>query len=736
MSKVSKRTNNINKSAGVTFRDVANFFYVSDENIDYLKNSINDANGLYSLLEWSIDKKRDKEIIVDNVYESLYSKEKYTLIAIFNETYTNILFKVTLFKKENNAEYIVCFMYGKRVDLSYKSYKDIKERIYNFILDNTNDASHILLFGFSMGGTVAQQIALEFIDNNKHNNIFLCSLGIGGTLAKADDSAQKTKIETSLFGKFISIGLFTYNDNTNQISNINKFILPDTDTDTIKSLLLNVNNITDADYNIYNINYFVNYDNIPNANFHDIADNLFLDMHEYSLYRTYLKMIIYGEKTLNVKKKEKGKEKPSVKEERVLSNQNTVVFLDKEYTIQNTKITATAYRKTITYDGFKCVLNDWRIDWNEVYNSLSKNITTKMTKHGIKIKDNALHITSDDLNDIYNIINHIPFYLIDYYLEKIGALTEYIHFTSGKKQSISLTFKLTNECEANYDGLFEDIKMNAVVNKNYKNNKNVITVNIKLNQENEESRTKTVIPLIEIYNIYKRHCLLTLNKEMESLLKSVSSRKNSTEPISNVKNTSINLSPQTCKAALSNWGDRYSKPDKLNPDIKEKCPCILLNASKNDYHTATYFGKRVTKEECNRPKNNSKNNTKNISSLTNTYEKYIWTTNTEPMYYYIYVKKDDGDKLKDIITKYLDKSKFTIQEAEKYISVSSFEKEDLQKLARDLHKYASNTYNNNIKKSTTPNIPLYPVTTAQAAGSRKKKSINKKSKTKKRIVNR
>jgi hypothetical protein len=201
----------------------------------------------------------------------------------------------------------------------------------------------------------------------------------------------------------------------------------------------------------------------------------------------------------------------------------------------------------------------------------------------------------------------------------------------------------------------------------------------------------------------------------------------------------------SCKAKLTLWQsarnmDNTIKNDMVNEVFREKCPCILLNNS--NIITATYFGKRVTKEECNRPKNNSKKNTKNISNLANTYEKYIWTTNTDPMYYYIYVRKDDKGILLDIINNYTDKSKFTIQEAEKYISVSSFQKEDLEALILELHK--SNTSNLN----NTNKIPLYPVTTVQAAGSRKKQtlqkqikthrknkivSINKKSKTKKRI---
>lgn len=93
------------------------------------------------------------------------------------------------------------------------------------------------------------------------------------------------------------------------------------------------------------------------------------------------------------------------------------------------------------------------------------------------------------------------------------------------------------------------------------------------------------------------------------------------------------------------------------------------------------------------------------------------------------------DTLLDIIKKYADSSHFTIKEYTNYIGVSSYDRDLLKGLANTLHKYASNTYNNNIKKSNTPNIPLYQVTTAQTAGSRKKKSINKKSKTKKRLNN-
>ena len=73
--------------------------------------------------------------------------------------------------------------------------------------------------------------------------------------------------------------------------------------------------------------------------------------------------------------------------------------MDKEYEITEEHITATAYGHTMKYDAFVCVLNDWRIDWNELYESIPKITKRKLVDYGIKIKNNALKITKRKLVD-------------------------------------------------------------------------------------------------------------------------------------------------------------------------------------------------------------------------------------------------------------------------------------------------------------------------------------------------
>lgn len=322
-----------------TFKDMTDFFSIKDT--DYFKQALYDAIGLYSLMNWKGDthetynnasgnivQENAKDEDPDSNYKdnfkinsehvSSYSKNKYSIVGIFYKNYS----KTQIFKKVNTSEYLVFFKWGDRSSLYTYLWPKILNKTYEFILSKLENPSKVLLFGFSMGGNIAQHIALHFIENKSANNVYLVSLGIGGTLSAAD----KTKLERGLYGQYISVALMK-SDNpepNNFKGDYNDYILPDTDTDykTIKSIFLNTkydssytetNTVYNGaiivkkiyDYETYTLQKIYDYDNYKeNFGSFDMykSDR---NLHDFKLYRLYLHMLITGISTTTIKPESK-----------------------------------------------------------------------------------------------------------------------------------------------------------------------------------------------------------------------------------------------------------------------------------------------------------------------------------------------------------------------------------------------------------------------------------------------
>lgn len=335
-----------------TFKDLVDFFEIKDT--DYFKNALHDAIGLYSLLGWKGPEQNTYEsnenniapisIIQDpnnktfkphfkkgSVQHAAITKTEYEYKGTFSKEVefieysgSELLISCAIFKKQITNEYVVMFIWGSRPNLHDIGYKKVLDKMYKYILDRTPDASHILLFGFSMGGNLAHHMALRFISQNPEKNIYVATMGSGGTLYEA----EKSLFECKLHGKFISMalfmplyeltadsyGYFSYYDLLktlgplgNDLSTIDYSIFPSIlpidsaeSLRTVKTMLLAViydyNNEQNPDkyndiYKIYESHNFHKIRNVPffDGNWTTIFGRPF---HQFVLYRKYLSMLI------------------------------------------------------------------------------------------------------------------------------------------------------------------------------------------------------------------------------------------------------------------------------------------------------------------------------------------------------------------------------------------------------------------------------------------------------------
>lgn len=254
----------------------------------YFRDALHDAIGLYSLLSWRYKQytsykdgnpadyiiiegdnpefidpadDNDKIIKVNSTQTSKYSGTKYKYIDTFfkhakrikalNGLHPVIEFKCQIFKlidnHENNAgSYIVNFKWGEARQI-YDDYEEALVSLYEFIINNTTPGCKIMLCGYSMGATIAQLIAIQFLKSSANQalnrDVYLSSIGMGGTVSEA----QKLYLEKQLDGKYISFCIelpnppanFDYDKNSKDM--INDFIYPRLDspgTHTIKSAII------------------------------------------------------------------------------------------------------------------------------------------------------------------------------------------------------------------------------------------------------------------------------------------------------------------------------------------------------------------------------------------------------------------------------------------------------------------------------------------------------------------
>ena len=255
------------------------------------------------------------------------------LKGIFYKKVDELSMKCIIFKKNDTNQYIAIFIWGMRPNLHDPIFKKVLDKMYEYIIEKTKDSTHILLFGFSMGGNIAHHIALRFTLQNPDTNIYFASFGSGGTLYES----EKSLLECKLHGKFISIsimmptdkltqdsnGYYNYNNLFEQIGkDIRRIdysiyptnlyepnnIYPTQSADslrTIKTLLISVD--YGYDYGNKNSPTTSKYKIFENYDFHKIRDVPFFSykwvnnpgrpLHNFMFYRKYLNMIIAGKAT-------------------------------------------------------------------------------------------------------------------------------------------------------------------------------------------------------------------------------------------------------------------------------------------------------------------------------------------------------------------------------------------------------------------------------------------------------
>jgi hypothetical protein len=334
------------------------FFKIEQKNREYFGQAILDSIGLYSLVHWrnikhytytdnnsntvytgiessvpkgnSIatsniievdttkeDNKTGKDpkikFIEQSIQTSLLTKRNYTYLGSFykrgcDNKKNELEFKCSIFKNTIDSNYIIFFKWGQRVMLNDNSTKIpvILDKMFAFIVSKLIESNYknnkILLFGYSMGGNIAQHIALRFLNTKYKLHTFFVSLGIGGTL---DNNIIKQNIESAFAKHFISIAIikspYSHTKRLPIKYNLNTYILPDNASfKTIKTLIIHAdiilkpNSFQVSKYKIkgfYDYNkFFTNkLDNKKNKN----------KLHEAIYYKALLEMLINGETEKN-----------------------------------------------------------------------------------------------------------------------------------------------------------------------------------------------------------------------------------------------------------------------------------------------------------------------------------------------------------------------------------------------------------------------------------------------------
>lgn len=148
-------------------------------------------------------------------FTNSYKPPEFINIGMYSKAYgsgAGFTIKCILYKKTDTNNFYIIFMYGETINfynynLSIKKvcrfiYKKLKE----VLLDN------LVLFGFSMGGNIAQHVALEFLKDEKtripSNKITLINLSSGKNIKKDDYELILEKLKN----RFLSFSLISFED--------------------------------------------------------------------------------------------------------------------------------------------------------------------------------------------------------------------------------------------------------------------------------------------------------------------------------------------------------------------------------------------------------------------------------------------------------------------------------------------------------------------------------------------
>lgn len=351
LTKKNNKTKKIQKNGGggLSINDVFDFFNVDDSNRAYLKNTIKDILGLYTLVNlrhkthytfinnsiilqnipviygFALDSnaKFSETFRINSIQTSKTTDKEYKYLGTFYKKSScgYFDFKCVILKNIEDGDIIILFKWGAQVDLTNnkeitqtvnndnkchkQTYPKILDKMYEFIMMKLSEIEkkdiNILLFGHSMGGNVAQHIALRFLNDKTNPNykdkLFLVSTGIGSTLPTNE---LKTKLESELSGRIISIALALYtlpnllNTNQNKLTQNSPFKLNSLMLQTkpgYKSLHTIVINFSEVHANTdvkFKLLQKYNFNNIPQ----DINKSV-KHIHEFKpYYRDILNMLI------------------------------------------------------------------------------------------------------------------------------------------------------------------------------------------------------------------------------------------------------------------------------------------------------------------------------------------------------------------------------------------------------------------------------------------------------------
>lgn len=287
----------ITDNMGVPIKDfdmnsLFDYFDIDADKREYLTNAMHDAVGLYSLLNWSnikgtatynnsnvIKPANHSNMNANNKEKDFFTIGKLvqphnlnikdrpipdyyyngTFIKTITEQGTKIKFKCEIFRNTDNGNILVLFKWGFRYDLTTDNCKTAIDNMYKFIknrIEAEYSNTNILLFGFSMGGNIAQHIALRIMNDDSDigrrmkDNVYVISFGIGGTMTESSIDEFNSKLNS----RFISIAFAEdietkKNKNANSIiikskyipNYINSYILSDENNTTIKTIIINLN---------------------------------------------------------------------------------------------------------------------------------------------------------------------------------------------------------------------------------------------------------------------------------------------------------------------------------------------------------------------------------------------------------------------------------------------------------------------------------------------------------------
>lgn len=322
---------NTKNTEKLSINTVFDFFNIAANNREYFKNAIFDGIGLYSLVHWrgpkhyTYDNLTNSIIQVDtdisntngtklikakplyiegSIQKSSITNKEYIYMGTFFISETDYIgqkvnLKCDILKNKIDNNYIINFKWGVRTNLMNNKMSHALDKMCDFLtqklLSTDWNNNNILLIGYSMGGNVAQHIALRLLNSKYKHYLYLLSLGIGGTL---NTFSIKKRIESGLDKRFISIAILNSNTeyHTHYLPtkyNLNIYILPDKNTKTIKTLILHttINHNPNINTDItYTIKGYYNFDKFFAKTYYN--KKVKNKLHELIYYRALLKMLI------------------------------------------------------------------------------------------------------------------------------------------------------------------------------------------------------------------------------------------------------------------------------------------------------------------------------------------------------------------------------------------------------------------------------------------------------------